>query len=174
MSSNVKVNIAAYCKNFTASRVQQTSNYPWPYIEALTIEEAQNELTILTVGAFGKLLTPQQGSPIRLNVPWKYGFKSIKSIQKITLLEDDGNSEKSRKTFWSTTNGLEYGFYANINPEIPHRRWSQATERHYVTGFPGTRIDTIRMNGYQEQVRIRCCFAAAICCCFSFGDRRRR
>jgi methionine sulfoxide reductase catalytic subunit len=136
-------------KNLTVSTVQATTDYSWPYTEALTIEEAKNELTMLTVGAFGKPLTPQQGLPIRLTVPWKFGFKSIKSIQKIAFLAD---SEESRRTFWSEENPAEYGFYANVNPEVPHRRWSQATERHYVDGFPGTRIDTMRMNGYDEQV----------------------
>ena len=105
---------------------------------------------MLTVGAFGKPLTPQQGAPIRLTVPWKYGFKSIKSIEKITFLADDG--AESRRTFWNEANAAEYGFYANVNPLFPHRRWSQATERHYVDGFPGTRLDTTRMNGYQEHV----------------------
>jgi methionine sulfoxide reductase catalytic subunit len=136
-------------KNLTVSEVQATKSYPWPYTEALTIEEAKNELTMLTVGAFGKPLTPQQGAPIRLTVPWKYGFKSIKSIEQITFRAD---SEGNRRTFWSEANSAEYGFYANVNPEVPHRRWSQATERHYVEGFPATRLDTTRMNGYEAQV----------------------
>ena len=140
-------------KNFTHSKIQSGTSYPWPYTEALTIEEARNELAMLTVGAFGKLLTPQNGAPIRLTVPWKYGFKSVKSIEKINFLPDDDDTKSSnRRTFWSTINGVEYGFYANINPDVPHRRWSQATERHYVTGFPGTRLPTTRMNGYKEQV----------------------
>ena len=137
-------------KDLTVSKTQSSSNYPWPYTEALTIEEARNELTMLTVGAFGKPLTPQQGAPLRLTVPWKYGFKSIKSIEKITFLADD--SAASRRTFWNEANAAEYGFYANVNPLFPHRRWSQATERHYVEGFPGNRLDTTRMNGYQKQV----------------------
>jgi sulfoxide reductase catalytic subunit YedY len=140
-------------KNSAHSKVQAsgTGTYPWAYTEALTIDEARNELSIISVGAFGKPLTPQQGAPIRLNVPWKYGFKSIKSIEKITFLADD-DANQSRETFWSVVNPREYGFYANINPEVPHRRWSQATERHYVSGFPGTRLPTARMNGYDVNV----------------------
>ena len=80
----------------------------------------------------------------------RMSFKSIKSIEKITFLADDGYA--SRRTFWSEVNSNEYGFFANVNPEVPHRRWSQATERHYVEGYPGARLDTTRMNGYQAQV----------------------
>jgi len=137
-------------KNTTHSKTQGSGSYPWPYTEALTMDEARNELAMFSVGAFGKPLTAQQGAPIRLTVPWKYGFKSIKSIEKITFLADDEYA--SRRTFWSEVNPNEYGFFANVNPEVPHRRWSQATERHYVEGYPGTRLDTTRMNGYQAQV----------------------
>lgn len=139
-------------QNTMHSKTQITSRYPWPYTEALTMAEARNELTMLTVGNFQKPLTPSQGAPIRLTVPWKFGYKSIKSIEKINFLEDGGPDSESRKTFWSSTVSTEYGFWSNINPEVPHRRWSQATERHYVSGFPGTRLDTTRMNGYQDLV----------------------
>lgn len=134
------------------SSTQLTTSYPWPYTEALTMEEARNELTMLTVGNFQKPLTPSQGAPIRLTVPWKFGYKSIKSIEQISFIPDDGPGSDSRRTFWSETISSEYGFWSNINPEVPHRRWSQATERHYISGFPGTRLDTTRMNGYQDLV----------------------
>ncbi len=134
------------------STTQVTTQYPWPYTEALTIAEARNELTMLTVGNFQKPLTPSQGAPIRLSVPWKFGYKSIKSIEQIALMEDNGPESESRRTFWSESGATEYGFWSNISPEVPHRRWSQATERFYVSGFPGSRLDTMRMNGYQDEV----------------------
>jgi methionine sulfoxide reductase catalytic subunit len=129
-----------------------SSTFPWPYTEALTMAEARNELTMLTVGNFQKPLTPSQGAPIRLTVPWKFGYKSIKSIEQMSFLTDGGPGSESRRTFWSEIIDTEYGFWSNINPEVPHRRWSQATDRHYVSGFPGQRLDTVRMNGYQENV----------------------
>ncbi|MXU65745.1 protein-methionine-sulfoxide reductase catalytic subunit MsrP [Oceanomicrobium pacificus] len=118
--------------------------YPWPYVEGLTIEEAQNELPLLVVGAYGKILHKQFGAPIRLHVPWKYGFKSIKSIKRITLTDERPVS------FWEELAAQEYGFWANVNPEVPHPRWSQATER--VLGGDDEEIPTALYNGYGDQV----------------------
>lgn len=120
----------------------------YPYIEGLTIEEAMNPLTLLSVGLYGKTLAPQNGAPIRLVVPWKYGFKSIKSIVKITL------SEQPPITTWMKLAPHEYGFYANVNPQVDHPRWSQASERVIGAGglFNITRQPTLMFNGYEEQV----------------------
>ena len=117
--------------------------YPWPYIEGLTIEEATNELAFMVTGAYGKPMAKQYGSPLRLAVPWKYGFKHIKSIVRITF------TDKRPKTLWETLSPNEYGFWANVNPEVPHPRWSQATERFLATG---ERIPTLLFNGYGEYV----------------------
>ncbi len=122
---------------------QRSKFYPWPYQEGLTIEEARNPLTILATGLYGKDLPPQDGAPVRLVVPWKYGFKSIKSIVKIELIDMEP------ETMWSTIAPDEYGFYANVNPQVPHPRWSQASERRI--GQPGRR-PTLMFNGYAEQV----------------------
>lgn len=120
----------------------------YPYVEALTIEEAMNSLTLLSVGLYGKTLPSQNGAPIRLVVPWKYGFKSIKSIVKITL------SETRPRTTWETLAPHEYGFYANVNPNVDHPRWSQASER--VIGSGGLlnvkRQPTLMFNGYEQEV----------------------
>jgi sulfoxide reductase catalytic subunit YedY len=113
--------------------------YPWPYTEGLRIDEAAHELAILVTGMYGKDLLPQNGAPLRLAVPWKYGFKSIKSIVKIDLVEE------MPPTLWSTIAPNEYGFYANVNPEVDHPRWSQSTERRI--GELGRR-DTLMFNGY--------------------------
>jgi len=121
-------------------------NYPWyqwPYIEGLRIDEAMNELTLISTGLYGKDLLPQNGAPIRLVVPWKYGFKSIKSIVKIDLVTEMPIS------LWMAAAPNEYGFYANVNPNVDHPRWSQATERR-VGEF--SRQDTLMFNGYGEQV----------------------
>ncbi|OBX06127.1 TMAO/DMSO reductase [Gallibacterium salpingitidis] len=120
----------------------------YPYIEGLTIEEAMNPLTLLSVGLYGKTLAPQNGAPIRLVVPWKYGFKSIKSIVKITL------TEQPPITTWMKLAPHEYGFYANVNPQVDHPRWSQASERVIGAGglFNITRQPTLMFNGYEEQV----------------------
>lgn len=117
--------------------------YPWPYQEAVTVEEAQNDLAFLVTGAYGKPLAKQFGAPLRLALPWKYGFKSIKSIVRFTL------TDTRPVSFWEKTNADEYGFWANINPEVPHPRWSQAVEEPL-----GTRstIPTVLYNGYGEQV----------------------
>jgi sulfoxide reductase catalytic subunit YedY len=113
--------------------------YPWPYIEGLTIGEAVNELAFIATGLYGKPMPKQNGSPLRLAVPWKYGFKSIKSIVKFTFLEE------RPKTFWETLTPNEYGFWANVNPKVPHPRWSQASER--VLGSD-KRVPTQLFNGY--------------------------
>jgi sulfoxide reductase catalytic subunit YedY len=122
---------------------QRQSFYPWPYQEGLTIEEAMNDLTILATGLYGELMPPQNGAPVRLVVPWKYGFKSIKSIVKIELIDYEPD------TLWSAIAPNEYGFYANVNPQVPHPRWSQASERRI--GETGRR-ETLLFNGYAEEV----------------------
>ncbi len=120
----------------------------YPYVEGLRIDEATNPLTLLSVGLYGKTLAPQNGAPIRLVVPWKYGFKSIKSIVSIRLVE------KMPPTTWNILAPHEYGFYANVNPKVDHPRWSQASERRITTGglLARNRIDTLPFNGYGEQV----------------------
>ncbi|QDP00544.1 protein-methionine-sulfoxide reductase catalytic subunit MsrP [Thalassotalea sp. PS06] len=120
----------------------------YPYVEGLRIDEAMNSLSLLSVGLYGKTLPPQNGAPIRLVVPWKYGFKSIKSIVEIKL------TEKMPPTTWNILAPNEYGFYANVNPEVDHPRWSQASERRITTGglFTRNRIETQMFNGYGEQV----------------------
>src|SRR5437868_11153626 len=115
----------------------------WPYVEGLRMDEAMHPLTILATGLYGRELPPQDGAPLRLVVPWKYGFKGIKSIVKITLVE------KQPKTTWNDYAPGEYGFYANVNPKVDHPRWSQATERR-IGEF--ARRDTLMFNGYAEQV----------------------
>jgi len=117
--------------------------YQWPYIEGLRVDEAMNDLTLLATGLYGKDLLPQNGAPIRLVVPWKYGFKSIKSIVKIDLVEEMPVS------LWMAAASNEYGFYANVNPNVNHPRWSQATERRI--GEFGRR-ETRMFNGYEEEV----------------------
>ena len=117
--------------------------YPWPYIEGLTIEEATNELAFMVTGAYGKPMAKQYGSPLRLAVPWKYGFKHIKSIVRISF------TDTRPVSFWEELAASEYGFWANVNPEVPHPRWSQATERFLATG---DRVPTQLFNGYGEFV----------------------
>ncbi|MCL4273750.1 MAG: protein-methionine-sulfoxide reductase catalytic subunit MsrP [Anaerolineales bacterium] len=117
--------------------------YPWPYQEGLRLDEAMNDLTILSTGIYGETILPQNGAPIRLVVPWKYGFKSIKSIVKIEL------TTERPATLWSTVTPREYGFYANVNPEVDHPRWSQASERRIGEL---SRRPTLMFNGYGEQV----------------------
>ena len=125
------------------ARGQRQHWYPWPYTEAVTIEEAANELPMLVMGAYGKILHKQFGAPVRLHLPWKYGFKSIKSITRITF------TDERPVGFWEELQRKEYGFWANVNPEVDHPRWSQATERDLETG---ERIPTQLFNGYGEQV----------------------
>lgn len=118
-------------------------SFPWPYVEGLRLDEAMHPLTILATGLYGKPLMPQNGAPVRLVVPWKYGFKSIKAIVRISLVAEMPIS------FWMETSPREYGFYANVNPDVPHPRWSQASER--VIGQAGRR-KTLLFNGYEEEV----------------------
>jgi len=118
----------------------------WPYVEGLRIDEAMHPLTILATGLYGKPLPNQNGAPLRLVVPWKYGFKSIKSIVEIRL------TEKQPPTAWNKSAPHEYGFYANVNPEVDHPRWSQASERRIGSGLFAPRQPTLMFNGYGEQV----------------------
>ncbi|MDR6899744.1 protein-methionine-sulfoxide reductase catalytic subunit MsrP [Rhizobium miluonense] len=120
----------------------------WPYVEGLRLDEARNPLTLLAVGLYGETLPNQNGAPIRLVVPWKYGFKGIKSIVRITL------TDKQPLNTWQATNSQEYGFYANVNPAVDHPRWSQATERRIGEGgfFGSNRHPTLPFNGYADQV----------------------
>ena len=123
------------------------STIDWPYREGLRLDEAMHPLTILAVGMYGKTLPNQNGAPIRLVVPWKYGFKSIKSVVRIRL------TESQPATSWQTQNPREYGFYSNVNPEVDHPRWSQKSERRLPsTLFKPNRIPTRLFNGYEEQV----------------------
>ncbi|MCC0003980.1 MAG: protein-methionine-sulfoxide reductase catalytic subunit MsrP [Methylobacteriaceae bacterium] len=117
--------------------------YPWPYTEGVTVEEAKNDLAFMVTGAYGKPLLNQFGAPIRLALPWKYGFKSIKSIVRISFV-----AEKP-KSYWEQLQASEYGFWANVNPKVSHPRWSQATEEVIGTG---NRVPTQLYNGYAEQV----------------------
>jgi sulfoxide reductase catalytic subunit YedY len=118
----------------------------WPYVEGLRIDEAMNELPIMAVGLYGDSLPNQNGAPIRLIVPWKYGFKSIKSIVKIRF------TESQPKTTWNESAPKEYGFYSNVNPDVDHPRWSQKKERRIGEPFWKPKIDTQMFNGYAEQV----------------------
>ncbi len=118
----------------------------WPYTEGLTIQEAMHPLTLMAVGIYGKELLNQNGAPMRLVIPWKYGFKSIKSINKIKF------QERQPKTSWNISAPQEYGFYANVNPLVDHPRWSQARERRIGTGFFGAKQPTLPFNGYAEEV----------------------
>jgi sulfoxide reductase catalytic subunit YedY len=122
---------------------QRGGFYPWPYVEGLRLDEAMNDLTLLATGLYGEDLLPQNGAPVRLVLPWKYGYKSIKSIVKIDLVEEQP------LPLWVEVAPQEYGFYANVNPDVPHPRWSQANERRI--GELGRR-PTLLYNGYAEQV----------------------
>jgi sulfoxide reductase catalytic subunit YedY len=122
---------------------QKSEFYPWPYQEGLRLDEAMHDLTFLATGLYGEPNVPQNGAPIRLVVPWKYGFKSIKSIVKIELVADEPS------TLWNAIAPNEYGFYSNVNPDVDHPRWSQATERR-IGEFE--RRGTLPFNGYGEQV----------------------
>ena len=122
---------------------QKSAWYSWPYVEGLRMDEAMNDLTLLATGIYGKELLPQNGAPVRLVVPWKYGFKSIKSIVKIDFVEEMPVS------LWMAAAPNEYGFYANVNPEVNHPRWSQASERRIGEN---KRRETLLFNGYAEEV----------------------
>ncbi|PWE27125.1 protein-methionine-sulfoxide reductase catalytic subunit MsrP [Pararhodobacter marinus] len=119
---------------------------PFPYIEGLRLDEARHPLTLLATGIYGEPMPKQNGAPIRLVVPWKYGFKSIKSIVRITL------TDTMPETTWNNLNAREYGFYSNVNPEVDHPRWSQATERQIGGGLFARRQDTLMFNGYEDEV----------------------
>ncbi len=121
----------------------QRSFMPWPYVEGLTMAEAMNDLAFVATGAYGKPISKVQGAPIRLALPWKYGFKSAKSFVKVTF------TDQKPQTFWADQGPDEYGFWANVNPAVPHPRWSQASETDLTTG---DRRPTLLFNGYGEQV----------------------
>jgi sulfoxide reductase catalytic subunit YedY len=122
---------------------QRQTWYPWPYVEGLTMAEATNEIAFLATGAYGHPMVKQHGAPLRLAVPWKYGFKSIKSIVRFNF------TDQRPKTYWEALQSSEYGFWANVNPAVPHPRWSQATEELIGTG---ERRPTLIFNGYGEYV----------------------
>lgn len=125
---------------------QRSRFLDWPYREGLRLDEAMNPLTILATGLYGDAMPKQNGAPIRLVVPWKYGFKSIKSVVRIRL------TDKQPQTTWNMQNPFEYGFYSNVNPKVDHPRWSQASERRVGAGIFAGRVDTQMFNGYGEQV----------------------
>ena len=127
---------------------QNRRTIPWPYREGLRMDEAMNELAFLAVGMYGEKLPNQNGAPLRLVLPWKYGFKNIKSIVKIHFLD------KQPLNSWQQISAKEYGFYANVNPNVDHPRWSQASERRIGSGFSlfNPRIDTLMYNGYGDYV----------------------
>lgn len=122
---------------------QKRDLLPWPYVEGLRLDEAMHPLTILAAGLYGEVLPNANGAPLRLVVPWKYGFKSIKSIVAIRFVETQP------RTTWNRAAPREYGFYANVNPKVPHPRWSQARERRIGEFF---QRDTLMFNGYADQV----------------------
>jgi sulfoxide reductase catalytic subunit YedY len=125
---------------------QQSPFIEWPYREGLRLDEAMHPLTIMATGLYGEPMPNQNGAPIRLVVPWKYGFKSIKSIVRISLVAD------MPPTTWNMLQPSEYGFYANVNPTVDHPRWSQASERRVGSGLFGGRQDTLMFNGYEAEV----------------------
>jgi len=140
---------AKYVRTETFSRPDvafgmKASWYPWPYVEGVTIEEATNELALIGTGIYGKPLPKQMGAPLRLVLPWKYGFKSAKALVRFTFTDQRPSS------FWEKIQGREYGFWANVNPQVPHPRWSQATEE--IIGTGGHRVPTQIFNGYGEFV----------------------
>jgi methionine sulfoxide reductase catalytic subunit len=137
------VRMISFLKPEQAPEQKRASWYPWPYFEALTIQEATNELAFLVTGTYGHELTKQHGAPLRLALPWKYGYKSIKSIVRIEF------TRKQPSTFWNSVQPNEYGFESNVNPEIPHPRWSQARETVIDTG---EKPPTLKFNGYGEYV----------------------
>ncbi|MEM9250416.1 MAG: protein-methionine-sulfoxide reductase catalytic subunit MsrP [Pseudomonadota bacterium] len=118
----------------------------WPYVEGLRLDEARHPLTLMATGIYGEPMPNQNGAPIRLVVPWKYGFKSIKSIVRMTLTAEEP------PTSWNKANSREYGFYSNVNPTVNHPRWSQATERVIGGGLLARRVETLMFNGYEEEV----------------------
>lgn len=141
--SNAKYIVMETFERPREAKGQLASWYPWPYIEGITMEEAKNELAFLVTGMYGKDLPKQNGAPLRLALPWKYGFKSIKGLVKFTF------TDKRPISFWEQVNPNEYGFWANVNPKVDHPRWSQATERDLETG---NRHETEIYNGYGKWV----------------------
>jgi methionine sulfoxide reductase catalytic subunit len=125
---------------------QRTGVLPWPYVEGLRMDEAMHPLTLLVVGVYGKVLPNQNGAPLRLVVPWKYGFKGVKSIVKLRFVE------RQPRTTWALSSPDEYGFYANVNPAVDHPRWSQAKERRLGKALFSANQDTLMFNGYQNEV----------------------
>ena len=125
---------------------QRRNILDWPYREGLRLDEAMHPLTILATGLYGEALPNQNGAPLRLVVPWKYGFKSIKSIVRISLVADEPEAT------WNMQNPREYGFYSNVNPNVDHPRWSQATERRVGGGLFSGRDETLMFNGYEDEV----------------------
>lgn len=125
---------------------QNRNAVPWPYREGLRLDEAMHPLTIMATGIYGKTIPNQNGAPMRLVVPWKYGFKSIKSIVKITLTDEQPPNS------WNQILPREYGFYSNVNPNVDHPRWSQASERRVGGGLFARRIPTLMFNGYEDEV----------------------
>jgi sulfoxide reductase catalytic subunit YedY len=125
---------------------QRSQDFPWPYTEGLTVAEATNVLAFLATGIYGKPLLNQNGAPIRLVAPWKYGFKGAKSLVRIDFVAEQP------KTLWNQMAPNEYGFYANVNPDVDHPRWSQKTERIIGAGFFGGRQPTLKFNGYEKEV----------------------
>jgi sulfoxide reductase catalytic subunit YedY len=140
-----KAKFVAFATLYDAQQMpgQRSGLLRWPYVEGLRLDEAMHPLTILAVGLYGRVLPNQDGAPLRLVVPWKYGFKSIKSIVRIRLVE------KQPKTAWNLESPREYGFYSNVNPEVDHPRWTQATERRIGEFF---KRKTLMFNGYGDQV----------------------
>lgn len=139
---------AKYLRMETFKRPEEASGqkqfwYPWPYVEGLSMAEARNDLAYIATGVYGKPIPKQMGAPLRLAVPWKYGFKSVKSIVRFTF------TDQKPKSFWEGMAADEYGFWANVNPAVAHPRWSQATEEVIGTG---KRVPTLIYNGYGEQV----------------------
>ncbi len=118
----------------------------WPYREGLWMDEAMHPLTMIAIGIYGRTIPNQNGAPLRLVVPWKYGFKSIKSIVRISLTEEEP------PTSWNMANAREYGFYSNVNPTVDHPRWSQATHRVVGGGLFAKRVPTLMFNGYEDEV----------------------
>ena len=125
---------------------QRSGVLEWPYVEGLRIDEAMHPLAMLVTGVYGRALPNQNGAPLRLMVPWKYGFKNIKAIVKIRFVE------REPRNTWQLTAPSEYGFYANVNPAVDHPRWSQASERRIGAGFFAPRVPTLPFNGYADQV----------------------
>jgi methionine sulfoxide reductase catalytic subunit len=125
---------------------QQGSSLGWPYVEGLRMDEAMHPLAMVAVGLYGEVMPNQNGAPVRIIVPWKYGFKSIKSVVRMSFVE------QQPPTTWNIQAPSEYGFYSNVNPEVDHPRWSQAQERRVGTGLFAERIPTLPFNGYGEQV----------------------